>query len=805
MPLASDLSPPAAPLAASAGTRARAGRVTIVRESALPYAVLDLQVSAELEALATEILALEAALSAPGEQLAAALHRAIPRFTAPDRKVALQLKRGIFNHRLAVPAEVAERLIGCAQPGLLKVFGTWRHRAERRAALLDLGEARTEAEGQASLEAMIRAALADPQFCNGLAVTAPGVFARLGDLDRGGKRARYARAKLAKYIIRTANKTAPLNQLAALSLLVDGLPACSQVEVEARPAQDLVGRIARGQPLDHQRLILNESLTWSGHVCSFWGAVLGPDGRTRDGIRHLRLPAACARVLQALDRDATINAADLKEQLARASDPTQGAAILRTLVAARALVPRGPDGLGETLDQAVEGLEGLGARDAALATRKLDAVLSCPAQSAQARAAAIAAFASEARVEAGAEGKGEGNTAYETLWRPARVPPEILQAAEGPVAELIDLLPSWLEVTPLYARLLRDFTRDFGQGGACRDLFGWLSALQLEGGRMPQPTGPGPRPQVGGALGVTFYYSLQRRSPAEDLRLYLQAAHCHAGWQLGRFGFGRGRNATQLRTALARDLREHAAPARPVTLAIDSDSHNIQANPALFEPVLTFPGQTPPRKQRLSPLELTARHDPDTNRIRLFYDRQEIHLLYNGGMLPFAHLGLGYVLNALVEPFRVRALTEPLQPPADRRVTEVASTAAGQVVLSRRQWWIPGELIAPLADTTPFLRRLALRRLWEAHALPTRFYGCGFTPAAGGRFVRTPPSRSASHWLDIRLDASAGYLLEAAAYDWVLIQENTNEECEALGRSGAEGRLTSIMREAYYKDVRVSL
>jgi len=782
----------------------RFGRTALVREAALPYGLLDLLVSQACETRLAAIGGIERQLEPLTEALISAIHAAIPGLDKPLRRQALALKRGMYCHRLDLCAEAAIGVFeaaGC-EPS---AYRGWLAGAAQLAHLLDEARTRFLPDQGEALDSLIRDALANGQFASGMAMTSPGVFARLGDLQRGGKKARHIRTKLMKFVVKATYKSAPLNRLAGVALLVGSDLVSTERLSEMRPNQEFLFARFAGDLSSDTLYRLNSSAEWAGSVCTFYGTKQTRVGTARRSTNsHIRFPDRLALELKKLGPDDTVTA---KALMLLVADCGMGEAetvrYVRFMISVGLLLPNMVDGLRLSNDELYRQLEEDGLAEEAQALRQVEAVLIDPDADARQRQEASVRYARSSAGAPSVEGEDGSGAVYETLWQPSPLSGALLdEVRETHFPPFLAALPGFFEVAPVYGRLLRDFKRQFGVGGECENLFQWLRRVDLEG---PPEAGMGGGGEVTAPAGLTVYFSLLRPThPSSRVLIQCQNIHCRIGWQLGRFAYGANEPARRLREALRRDIEGFAAPAKPLTLSADSDLVNIQSNPALFEPVIVSPNQSRPRRRAIMPDRIRARHDPASNRIHLFAGGEEIRPVYSGGMIPDPRFGVPYLITVLSEPFRLRPFAPAPHPPGERAVLRVEPVMIEGVLAARGYWWIPMEIIAPVFEATGFDRFLALRKIWHEQGLSERAFICGYSEVASTAYAKVRPKISQSRWFDVRVEACIEYLATLTEYEWVLLQDCTNMESLTVTKTG-NGRVSSVCTEVYFDRVSCSL
>ncbi|MGZ8284656.1 MAG: hypothetical protein ACXW27_02225 [Allosphingosinicella sp.] len=782
----------------------RFGQTALVREAALSYGLLDRLISPAAESRLAEIREIDRELEPLAETLIAAVHAAIPGLDKQKRRQALALKRGMFCHRLDIDAALARTLLdelGCPP----SISGRWVDGAERLGRILEAARTGFAEDQAGALDTMIREALSNEQFASGVAVTSPGVFARLPDLERGGKKSRHIRAKLLKFAVKATYKSAPLNRLAGLALMVGRDLVSREPLSEMRPNQEFLYARSAGYGAAGIRYRLNGSAEWAGGVCSFYGTKLTQIGTSRRSTNsHVRFPDALAAELKKLGPDDVVSVAGLRSLMLECGlSETDSARYERFMVAGGLLLPDAVDGLRLTNEELYRQLEEEGLDDEAAELRRLEAVLTDPAADGRQRQEAATRYSHVSGGPATNEGGDGAAAVYETLWQPSAVSAELLdEVRERRFPDFLARLPDYMVVAPLYGRLLRDFQRRFGAGGRCDNLLQWLRRVDLEG--PPDAGMGGGGGEVTAPIGLTVYFSLLQPSAGAPAGIQCQNIHSRIGWQLGRFAYGASEPARRLRESVCRDIEAFVAPARPVTLSADSDLVNIQSNPALFEPVIVAPNQSRPRRKAVSPEQISARHDPATNRIHLYLGDEEISPIYNGGMIPDPRFGVPYLMTVLSEPFRLKPFGPTPRAPEERIIHRVDPILIEGVLAARGYWWIPMEIVAPAFEASGFDRFMALRKLWREHGLDERAFVCGFSGAVDSAYARVRPKISQSRWFDVRVETCIEFLASILDHDWVLLQDCTNRVSLTLGESG-EGRVTSICTEVYYDEISCSL
>jgi hypothetical protein len=787
--------------------RLRFASAALVREAALPLAQLDRQICREHEAAIDDIFRLEAELNPLTERLTEILHAAIPKLDRDKRRKSLALRRAIFACEPPLDRAVARQLADqCNAPE--QDFQRWLELAEQRKRLLDVSRTGFVQAQNSSIDELICAALAHEQFRHALRLTSPGVYQRISHLQGGEKKARQIRKKLLRFTVRAATSTAPLNGLATVSLVLDGTRNCGGDVSVIRPSQEVLRRIASARPCIQQHYRLNRTVAWADGICTFTGSrEPAPASFRRYETRRLRLPPPVESTLKGMPVDEATPGELLIATLGSAGMPEEDMPrLVDLLVASGLLITGATDGLecdnAELADQlAAAALHELGG----IVRRTPDNHAPSPPPAPQpcSRTDSEPALGdwivlTEALEKAQAPAGRKLNTAYATFWQSSPLPHAFLQRLyEGPLRDFLQHLPDrYVQVHPIYCRLLRDFLRRFGHGGTCLNLFDWLRKVDF--GSPDEATGGNPPPRMLTApLGATVYFDA-RTAAESGVEVHCENIYCHVGWQLGRFAFGNHESVRALRMAIKSDVTAFVAPAKPVTLSADADLANIQANPALFEPVIVTPGQMLPRRAAITSDKIVVKHDVETNRLLLYDGEQEIRPIYNGGLVPRPHFGVSFLTAVLAEPFQISGLSPPLEAPQRREVRRVPPHYIEGVIVAAGSWWIPAEALAPAIASTGFDRFIDLRRLWKTFGIEHRSWACGYRSDNDARFTFGRPQMSPPTWIDIRSDACIDALAALAAYDWIVLFDALSPE--ALGWAD-RGRVTSVCTEIYFDQV----
>lgn len=777
------------------------GNALLCREASLPYAILNAQIDQKTAAASHEAIALQKAMEIVGAQVADHLFSIVSTLPSDARRQTLALKRKIFAFDPAADLPIVERL--AAELALdLPAFLTWVGHARELAALwiaTESGYADRQAE---RADAAIRAAFAEADFRNGLALTSQGMLDRFADLDRGGKKARHARLKLLNFVVRSANKSALLNRLARAALVTsDGFRTTTPHD-EVRPSVERLRAAFERMPLSLRRYRLHGNIRWDGNVSAFLGSRALRIGAARNYVeRIIQLSPAEANVVRNLPVARDFSGTDLLEALSASGVPAAEAqALVTRLTASGLLVLQSPSGLAETNAALAVEVNALDRPDIAEAIAALSAPRTDDTQRLIQRSRDFDAKLNNG-VEEGARPQvgNDTNSLYEMAWRPFPVPDATISAVcERLDGDFFEALAGYLRPAPLYATLLANFIHRFGSGGRCTDLESWLGSVVLEGKGGTSHLLRGAT--LTGAVALTLYVALLKDADGQA-HLHLQVVHSRGGWQLPRFAFGDSVSSHKLKMILASDLSAFAAPSRAISLMADSDILNIQANPPLFDSQLLCENQATGAFQPIRISNLSLCHNELSNMLEFEIDGQRVRPIYGGGMVPAPQLGMPYMLALIADPFRFQPFMPPLDPPRERSIMRVLPRYVGKVLVSRGLRWVPREYFDKALQQSGFARFIEINRLWSEHGFPERCYVCGLSSISKSSFYAAASKASESQWFDVRIDRCIAYLKELEAYDWVILFDDSNALNHAIDEPGCSGKVMSFCLEAYLPSV----
>ncbi|MFB6521206.1 hypothetical protein [Streptomyces sp. NPDC056401] len=661
-----------------------------------------------------------AELAAP---VSALLHAVVPRLAPGSRRRALAWRRAVHAAALpAVDAQLYEEVASLLAPREQELLGHWRTRTDTIRELQGL--LRTEAE--ASLvqgEAALRAVLAEPAVDRALALVSP-VFHRHAGRGTSGRLGRKERLTAYRYAVRAALKTSPMSSLTELAV-VGGDPTGSSGRVLLTLHPLVVRTLLRAAA---PREGVRRRLTWLPN------ASLRPDSRDPRGA-WMSEPCLLAAGDFAWSHDEVVDARsrpDLAGQLPPAGE-------LTPLRLARHLEsglldladPCPPEELPKWLAVTLSASADPGAR--AAGTRLASAVHALAVVrdgNARERGAALAGLRDDVRAALGHLGLEDG-------WPLTAVPLLYEDRATAPVPDLSPELRASarahagtalgrLRLSPAYVTLVSAFTRRFGSGGVCRDVFAFCRELAATG--WPYAAGPP-------ASGEVSAVRPGRSSSRPCLSLMCQVARTGAGGPdtlvVNRPAAGSGGliarfhrlidGAAEPDAGLAGEIRAWLGVLYPEADLLEHvpgwEANPLQAASTGLLPALHWP--TGPRRWGAgrSVDELLLVHDPVRGALELRGpDGQIVATPYLGTVPQHLVMGPERVLAVLADPWW--APVEPAGVPAS------TDRAAGNATVARRaSWRLPAASLPRRATGEPVCEFLERTDRWRRdHGMPDEVF-----------------------------------------------------------------------------------
>jgi hypothetical protein len=620
-----------------------------------------------------------------------ALFTAVPRLINKNvQRAAVRLKRDVHNGRATEPPEgAAEAIAAALAPDAAAALRDWlaaqRRIREARADLIDT----FSAELRGHVRPRLRAVLADDDFRRAMALASPelqAAWTREADRTPMVVHANKPEKALLSYLIRAAVKTSPFSTFMHVVPLAIDERGPGEVDfarlVPARRAHLNRGMWARladaaaAALVDDPILEANPTLRdlGRGRLEAITGRAEALLGRPWSSVRVLRYrfhPAISALLLGGGSRPAS----EWQDRLCAAGLPAAGARELiqklvqRGLLWPPAVVDVFDDDPGASVCARFAAASEFGVTVARDAVHQLDArsrafVDAGPEE----RSAALGDLRQIELTALTALGLTEvdklTNVVLEDSWRCGAT-----GALGGGLLvrlrELADFLSTQVGVSPEYVTLTRLFVQQFGEGGRCTDLMGFVRAAihhliePLELGQRPRLPSP-PRAPAGARLGVTVQVQVAAQGSgalaAGDLRLVVNRAHEGVGWLATRF-IGRGHpDHEALASRLQSWLVEAAAPREPLDLIVSGHCNDLQTHPRLTRRIFGWEGEPirPERRDVVRPAELTLLHDPDGGRLELVdRDGTLVAPCSLGGAVPNSSWGIPWVLHLLGQPYQI--------------------------------------------------------------------------------------------------------------------------------------------------------
>jgi hypothetical protein len=274
----------------------------------------------------------------------------------------------------------------------------------------------------------------------------------------------------------------------------------------------------------------------------------------------------------------------------------------------------------------------------------------------------------------------------------------------GLLQELATALRPHAVVTAPYGALRELFLEDFGTGGVCRDLAGFLhrasSRLAQQRWWLADPATVELPASKDSPITATVLVQFIARSEADlaagRASVLLNQVFPGCGWLVARHAFGESEYHVELRRLLAAWLASVHSPAEPIDVLLSGDCNPLQAHPRLTERVLRWPiepGRGPDGRE-LSISSVSVRHDPTSGLLNVFDSGQRpLALVYLGATVPHPAWGPEFWLTTLSWPHRVRCSTDELTPPSDPDIDflPLPRRTLGRAILRRASWWMKSD------------------------------------------------------------------------------------------------------------------
>ncbi|MGP3983119.1 lantibiotic dehydratase [Streptomyces sp. KR80] len=689
-----------------------------------------------------------AAADALAEELVEGLHRAVPLLDREPRRVALRVKRKIFNGVAdARTAQDIRRLTSWAPAALTSELQKWQHRQEalrERMAIAERGLLQeTRACGKALLDSW-----AAPDRSAALALASPVLADRLlsGAAARPGPEGRTARS-LTSYLARATLKTSPFGDLTTV-----GLAWTDASDLRAAPPggpKSPVRSARLSRPV--AVLALYALAAHPATAPAFAAPRPGPVHTTRFGplavVRTARyghlvqVDFALTDVRRHLDLLSGPEAPQRLEDWARL-DP---GGLRRLLELGLAVLPAPWDASHDAVPfgALAEVLESLGEPAALEPCRQLAALerdyatLGAAQRVAADRRTRI--WVKDVLESAGAPAPGWLATA--ALWHEAvQTPGEDLLLPRSVREDLARAVAAQagagIVLNPLYSGLVAAFRRTYGTGGRCTGVMEFLAEFlrhprTAHEAESPSPAAS-PRPGPVGGHGTVappialVYAQIAADSAAHmadgDYRLVVNQLHTGGLGVLARW-HRLGRPGLLITERLPRWLAAASPGCRLLQLPMGGELTETQHVSSALLPAVHWYGQQ--RGSGALPIDaLRLHHDPGTDTLQLTDAAGTPVVLHYLAVAIPAHMSpLSRLLLLLSDPWLMPMLLPHQPPPAPARtgpVTHVPRTEYGRVVLRRAEWHIDGGAVPrPTAGQQLTARHLLqLRRWFTAHGIP---------------------------------------------------------------------------------------
>lgn len=786
----------------------------LLRMATLPYSRLDALRLPRTEMHIAALFAAEAEMACLRPSLEDALFALVSRLEADNvatRRAALHARRHIHAAG-AAPLAGATVLLEALAGEERAALAAWCAAHERRRAAASAASDCFGDELQTVSRPALRAALAEPLFCDALTLASAGVAetaARERTLPRKPDPDNFERS-LFGYLVRAAGKTSPFSTFMALTAVaVDpearcAAPAVSDPAVQRRVRinRGVLARLARAAVRAAQRtgalpVRVNTTLAALGDdryraLCERDVVFLGRPWREQRRAQFQLRPHVAQALLAAPDSDT--HAALLARLCASGIDAGQADGLIDKLFE-RGVLLGTPlwDGFAADPEAALRRL--LETQNNAAAPLFAEMVLRCSelAQAGHAqRAHVLAQIGDLERQLATQLGVAQEpplrNVVLEDCWT-SGVQGMLGSALLAPVKDLQGFLATQVEFSPDYLRLVDYFVAEYGAGGRCARLTDFLMKYgdrlidPVEYGTRPLPQ-PTRRAMAHACLGVTAQVDIAIDAAQQPL-MVVNKVYDRPGWLAARFAFGDAPGQAFLKTALSEWLCTVAGDCEPVDVLINGDCNDLQAHPRLTRRVLRWHGEAllDDGPDVLHPDELCVQHDPASG-LLCVRDRANVPLclLYLGSTMPTPSWGTAYALSILTQPYRL--MRPPFAPPAGHDGEHSAQTddvvfhprrQRGQVVLARATWWVRADYLQRAwFSEQGAARSIAVERDCRRLGLPLRLFAQAL-PDPGPAGVIPPDALKGDRkplWIDIRVPFCLSMLQRMAQRNqWIALTE----------------------------------
>ncbi len=353
-----------------------------------------------------------------------------------------------------------------------------------------------------------------------------------------------------------------------------------------------------------------------------------------------------------------------------------------------------------------------------------------------------------------------------------------------PLGDLQRFLSGQVIVSPFYARLRAHFVAQFGAGGHCDDVVGFLLRVADKlvdipefGARQAEldsvPAAPGVR------IPVTAHVQFAAAADGTPARVVVNRVFDGAGWLAARFTLGEQPGSRALRRQLTSWLQTLSGRREPVDVPVGGHCNDLQAHALLTPRVLHWPGEpvTLPTARVVEAAALRLVHDTATDLLEVEdNDGRALNLLYLGTTFPSPIWGLRYALSILTQPY---LLARPQFPPpranaADEVCFEPAMTE-GALVLRRATWWLSAAYLQRewLAGSSAE-RLVRVRRDCARRGIPCTFFAQRYIAPERSSLIPSDVLNANRKplWIDVRNPFWLAMLARMTeGGDWVLLTE----------------------------------
>lgn len=354
----------------------------------------------------------------------------------------------------------------------------------------------------------------------------------------------------------------------------------------------------------------------------------------------------------------------------------------------------------------------------------------------------------------------------------------------APLADMHDFLSTQVGISPHYARLLKYFVDEYGTGGQCDNLTGFLIKY---GDKLIDAPEYGntyredsmKRAPVGSLMGVTAQVDIAFSQEDQRPLMIVNKVYDRAGWLSSRFALGEESGQTYLTQAMRTWVRRIAGQCEPVDLLVNGDCNDLQAHPRLTRRVLQWHGEPVigEQSETITPDQLRLQHNPASGMLELFDDQgQPVSLVYLGSTVPTPTWGIPFALSILTQPCSLlRPGFAPPVAPGDDEIIFKPRQQLGQLVLSRAVWWVRSSyLLREWFAGQGAARLLKVRRECERHGLPRVMYAQAFPVSAVPTAIPNDILNSDRKpmWIDTRAPFCLSMLSRIAQRnDWIALSE----------------------------------